>query len=209
MLVHRRGVTAAAVHRMPSSLIDLVDRIQAGDRNAEDEFVARYARGVAVILRRACGDRFAVDDLCQDTLATALQKIREGAVRDPERLSGFVASLARNLAIQHGRRTSAHRTSTSDAGRIEDPADDPLERVIRAEDAFVVRQVLEELPTERDREILLRYYIHDQDRDEICAVLGLTREHFARVLFRAKDRFRELYEQRLRGGREKRARERT
>ena len=194
---------------MVTALTDLVRRIQAGDRSAEDEFVARYARGVAVILRRACGDPFAVDDLCQDTLATALQKIRAGAIRDPERLSGFVASLARNLAIQHGRRTAARRDIPGEAAPNGDTAGDPLAQVIRAEDAFLVRQVLEELPTERDREILLRYYIHDQDRDDICAVLGLTREHFARVLFRAKERFRELYETRAMRGREKGTRERT
>lgn len=194
---------------MTTALTDLVRRIQAGDRSAEDEFVSRYARGVTVILRRACGDRFAVDDLCQDTLATALQKIRAGAIRDPERLSGFVASLARNLAIQHGRRTTARRDVPGEAAPKGDAAGDPLEQVIRAEDAFLVREVLAELSTDRDREILLRYYIHDQDREEICAALGLTREHFARVLFRAKERFRELYETRAMRGREKRTRERT
>ena len=190
-----------------SSLTDLVARIEAGDRAAEDEFVQRYARGVAVILRRACTDRSAVEDLCQDTLATALRKIREGSVRDPERLSGFVASLARNLAIQHGRRAAAHRNDAVHIGSAAD--DDPLKQIVRAQDGVLVRRVLDELPTERDREILLRYYLQEQDRDEICAVLGLTREHFARVLFRAKERFRELYERRLLAGRENPAGERT
>lgn len=189
------------------SLTELVERIRAGDRHAEEEFVQRYARGVSVIVRRTCSDRFAVDDLCQDALSTALQKIRDGALREPERLSGFVASLARNLAIQHGRRRIAHRTSTTEtetAEAVQDGSDGPLQQLIRAEDAGMVRQVLDELPSARDREILLRYYIHEQDRDEICRTLGLTREHFARVLFRAKERFRELY-----GRRENRLRERT
>lgn len=187
-------------------LTELVERIRAGDRHAEDEFVERYARGVSVIVRRTCSDSLAVDDLCQDTLSTALRKIRDGAVRDPERLSGFVASLARNLAIQHGRRLTAQRISTTEpeAYAVQDDSDGPLQQLIRAEHAGVVRQVLDELSTARDREVLLRYYIHEQDREEICRTLGLTREHFARVLFRAKERFRELYTRR-----ENRLRERT
>jgi hypothetical protein len=43
---------------------------------------------------------------------------------------------------------------------------------------------------------LVRYYLDDESKEEICAALGLSDEHFNRVIFRAKNRFRELLERR-------------
>jgi RNA polymerase sigma-70 factor (ECF subfamily) len=50
------------------------------------------------------------------------------------------------------------------------------------------------MPVERDRELLIRFYVYDQDKQEICRELGLNSLHFNRVLFRAKNRFRKLLE---------------
>ena len=47
----------------------------------------------------------------------------------------------------------------------------------------------------RDREILRRYYLSDDDKQRICQDLQLTSAHFDRVLFRAKQRMRELIDQ--------------
>jgi hypothetical protein len=56
--------------------------------------------------------------------------------------------------------------------------------------------MLEEMPVARDREVLVRFYLDDEDREKICRELGLTEEHFNRVIFRARNRFRELLEHR-------------
>jgi RNA polymerase sigma-70 factor, ECF subfamily len=183
------------------SLTDLVGRIRSGDREAEAEFVQRYLRGVGIIIRHASSDRSAWEDLTQDTLRLAIEKVRAGDVRDPERLSGFVASLARNLVVEHARRTKARETAAGDnAGGVQDTAAGPLDRLLQDERDAIVRRLLDELPTERDRAILRRYYLDEQDKDEICAALGLTREHFTRVLFRARQRYRESLEQKYGAG---------
>jgi RNA polymerase sigma-70 factor (ECF subfamily) len=39
-------------------------------------------------------------------------------------------------------------------------------------------------------------YVKEEEKDEICARLGIDSTHFNRVLFRAKQRFRELLVQR-------------
>jgi hypothetical protein len=56
-----------------------------------------------------------------------------------------------------------------------------------------VRRTLEGLSTERDRDVLRRFYLTADDKDCICADLGLTRLQFNRVLYRARERFRELW----------------
>lgn len=174
---------------------DLVPRIRGGDRQAEDELVRRFHRGVTVILIRASRDPSVVDDLHQDTFRIALEKIREGAVREPEKISGFIASVARNLVIEHFRKASARQLSGApeDAGLASsDP--DPLEGMLEAERAAIVRRVLSEMRSKRDRRILFRFYIAEDEKEAICRDLGLSSLHFNRVLFRARERYRELYE---------------
>jgi len=180
----------------PGAAPELVRRIRAGDATAESELVSRYCRGVTILIRRASSDPSAVDDIYQQTFQIALEKIRRGDLREPERLSGFICSLARNLVIDHFRRSAANRLSGPVEGaRTADPAPGPLESLLRLERASIVRRVLAELPSERDREILFRFYIAEDEKDSICRDLGLTSLHFNRVLFRARERYRELYEE--------------
>jgi RNA polymerase sigma-70 factor (ECF subfamily) len=175
---------------------DLVRRIQRRDVEAEAEFARRYQRGVAVIVARACKDRLPIEDLCQDVLTTALQKIRDGAVRDPDRLSGFVAGLARTIVLDHFRK---ERSRSAIEARMDAPPQSAppaaLAQLLREERAGIVRTLLSELESERDRDILFRFYIAEDDKEQICRDLDLTPLHFNRVLFRARERFRVLYRQ--------------
>jgi RNA polymerase sigma-70 factor (ECF subfamily) len=190
-----------------------VRRIRAGDRDAESELVSRYGRGVGMLIRRSSRDASVVDDLYQLTFQLALEKIRRGDVREPEKLSGFIVSLARNLVIDHFRKSASRRTTSSSEGVVAaDPTPGPLESLMSVERAALVRRVLAEMPSERDRQILFRFYLAEDDKESICKDLGLTSLHFNRVLFRARERYRELYEETaagLSGGRDNRPGPRT
>jgi RNA polymerase sigma-70 factor (ECF subfamily) len=99
-----------------------------------------------------------------------------------------------NLAIADARKTT-RRATTADSEGIEllpDTDAGPAESVSRDQVRDAVRALLAELPVPRDREILLRYYLEDEDKESICAGLGIDSAHFNRVLFRAKQRFAEL-----------------
>jgi len=58
------------------------------------------------------------------------------------------------------------------------------------------RRMLDEMPAERDRDLLVRFYLNDEAKEEICRELRLSEQHFNRVIFRARNRFRELLEHR-------------
>lgn len=64
-----------------------------------------------------------------------------------------------------------------------------------------MRQVIQDLGTSRDRDILLRFYIAEEDKDRISADFGLSSLQFNRVLHRARERYRALYLERA-GGRQ-------
>ena len=178
--------------RSPESI---VRSIQEGDAAAEEELIVRYRRGVTVILTASARrDAGAVDDLFQETFRIAIEKIRGGSLRDPARLSGFLCSIARNLAVEHFRKAAARRSEGSpEELSLPSAEEDPLEGVLRTERAAMVRRVLSELPTARDRQILFRFYIAEEEKEAICRDLNLTGLHFNRVLFRARERYRDLY----------------
>jgi RNA polymerase sigma-70 factor, ECF subfamily len=181
----------------PTDPARLVQRILAGERSAEEDLVHRYSCGVAVIVRRLVRDSFATDDLCQETFRIVLEKIRQGDLREAERLSGFICGVARNLAIEYLRRPRQMTSleEVEDTSLVADQVPDQLSTLLEEEKVKAVRQVLQELATVRDREILRRFYLLEEDKNRICASLGLSSLHFNRVLYRARERFRELYEQ--------------
>lgn len=179
------------------SASDLVRRIQEGDPAADGELVARFSEGLTFLLRRWTRDRTAAEDLFQETFRLALEKIRKGEVRDPDRLAGFLRSLAKNLSIEHYRRGSRRDVREEEleaAAELSAPEAGQLGHLLRQEKAALVRQVLEELGSERDRQVLFRFYIAEEDKEQIRSDLGLTGPEFNLVLFRARRRYRDLYE---------------
>jgi len=164
--------------------------------------VVRYSRGVKAILRRLTRDPALVDDIHQETFLVVLRRVRAGELRTPAALAGFIRSTARNLLIADRRKGA--RTSELDQDELEQaarrlPADDgedppQLRRVMALEESQLVRRLLSELSTERDRQILLRFYLCEGSKEQVCHDLGLEPHLFNRVLFRARTRLRELWE---------------
>ena len=178
-----------------AEVVEIVRRIIAGDSTAEVEVVRRYRQGVAVIVDHIVRRESATEDVSQETFKIVLEKLRRGDLREPERLSGFVCSVARNVALDYMRRARRfrNREEAGNAEHIPDPAPSQLEEVLKQEKAGVVRQIINELKVERDRLLLFRYYIAEEDKDRLCLDLGLTRTQFNNVIYRALLRFKELY----------------
>ena len=193
-----RALSADAAAPLPDSaaMAELVRRIVSGDPAAEAELVRRFSRAVSFLLRRLARDEALVEDLYQETFRLVIEKVRSGELREAERLPGFVSSMARNLFLSSARRGGRRQKWQGDpeaADTALDPAPGQLARLLAQERAALVRRVLAELTNDRDREILSRYYIADQDKEAICRDLNLSDLHFNRVLFRARQRYRELF----------------
>jgi RNA polymerase sigma-70 factor (ECF subfamily) len=187
------GARAAALAE-DAAAVALAARIGRGDAGAEAELVERYSRGVRLMLRRLVRDPALAEDLHQGTFRVVLERLRGAGLADPAKLPAFFQRTARNLFLGAWRK-SARRGEQAVAEPAEsapDPQPGQLEELLHAERRATVRQLIEELPTERDRQILLRYYAAEQDKARICAELDLSAQHFDRVLFRARGRLREL-----------------
>ncbi len=174
----------------------LVERIRAGQKSAESELVRRYSRAIMMMLEQRTGDVQRAEDIHQDTFCIVLQRLRTKGIDDPSRISAFIHKTAINILIGDYRKETRRQTypNTDLIQRHIDTNSDQLRQLIRDEGDQAIRTAIQELSNERDRELLYRFYILQQEKPTVCKALRLTTQHFDRVISRARKRFRELVE---------------
>jgi RNA polymerase sigma-70 factor (ECF subfamily) len=180
---------------------ELAARVARGDRQAETTFVRRHQRAVTLVLQtRVQPDR--VHDLTQETFIVVIARMRDNGIHDPTRIGGFLRQTAINLANSERRKQQRQRTD-NDNDSIEvvvDEALSPAESLEFDQLVTFITQLMDELPMERDRDLLQRYLVIGEDKMALCREYGLSSEHFDRVLHRARVRLKDLLDKR-RGGR--------
>jgi len=153
---------AAGVSALPrlTELTGTVRAAAAGDRDAFAVLYADYFRMVhAVLLGRV--PRRDVDDLAQDVFLTAFTRMK--GLREPEAFGGWLATIARNRATDHLRRSHE---------QVELPDDLPGGEAIEAE-TFAMLDTIRKLP-EAYRETLLMRLVEGMSGAEIAKRTGLT-----------------------------------
>ena len=171
----------------------LAARIGRGDASAEAELVERYSTGLRLILLKRTGNPQLAKDLSQDTFIIALQKLRAGQIHKPEALAAFLRQTAINLSIEHYRKEKRYLHQEDGIIALQTPhIDKKAEQVDRQHAGKLLETTIQELANSRDREILKRFYLLDEDKPQICTALQLSAAHFDRVLYRAKQRMRKL-----------------
>jgi RNA polymerase sigma factor (sigma-70 family) len=102
---------------------DLVARAAGGDRAAWEALVARFERLVWSVARSHRLSDADAADVCQTTWLRLLEHL--GDVRDPDALSGWLATITRNECLRVLRPTDA---PGSDRGRRDPAADGSSQR---------------------------------------------------------------------------------
>src|SRR3954464_13813243 len=158
--------------------------------------------GVLAVLRFGAFHRWVdAEDLTQETLHIVMERVRARTIDDPRKVFAFAAATARNLALNAARK--ALRQQTVVDSELVDELAQNLEmeqnELSDADDvqlAEAVMSLLDELPTERDRQLLVRFYLEGVEKQQLCRELGLSPKHFDRVLMRARSRLRTIIERR-------------
>lgn len=166
------------------------------DRAAVERLIAKHYTGLRLLIQRRTGDAEIAADILNQAACTAWEKWQSGQVRRPEEIGGYIFQVAMNL-LRNRRRKVVERADRHVDSEVlghlpsdADAADRWLEKKIAAR----VKRVLQDLPTRRDREILVRFYLHEEEKDAICRDLELDADHFDKVLHRARGRLKELLE---------------
>lgn len=172
--------------------VSLVNRIIAGDREAETELVKHFQPAVLNIIRQATNNSM-IEDFAQDTLLLVIVKIRNGELKHPESLGAFIVRVAKNHVIEQMRKIRRRPSEDLEqAEQVRDPAPTALDQLQRSERRKGIRILIYKL-NPRYRELLLRYYINEEPKEIICADLRMTSKQFDGVLHRARNSYRTIY----------------
>jgi RNA polymerase sigma factor (sigma-70 family) len=172
----------------------LVQRVKAGEPVAMEELYGIFAKGIRYFLLRNLGPDD-LDDKVHDCFVIVTQAIRNGDLREPERLMGYVRTVVKrqiagsiDVAVQQRR----NRVEFDDSlFSVTDWRDNPESAVMNRQRADIARRVLDGV-SRRDREILKRFYVLEQPQEQICKEMDLTYNQFRLLKSRAKARFGEL-----------------
>ena len=177
----------------------LVARIQSGDEAAVFELYEAFARGIRWQLGRTIGMRDAADRV-HNTFIAVVSAIRAGRLEDPERLPGYIQTIARCQAAEHvSDAVKSRRQHSVDSADLIDRGHNPEEAAIRAEQLDIAVRVLREMKP-REREILTRYYLLEQSQEQIVAEMQLSGTQFRLRKWRALERFAREGQKSLRTG---------
>jgi RNA polymerase sigma-70 factor, ECF subfamily len=172
-----------------------VERLRQGDPLTEQHFVAYFEQLLRIKLRSRMLASDTVEDLRQETFIRVIAAVRkDGGVRLPERFGAFVNSICNNVLQEHYRSCGKNQQPMEDAHMdIPDKVLDLEGMLVTKQSAEQVRRILDAMP-KRDRDLLRAIFLEDKEKDSVCRELGVDREYLRVLVYRAKDKFKALYE---------------
>lgn len=163
----------------------LVQGALGDDEEAFGHLYRRFHPRLVTLVVRKTGDRLLAEDVAQEALLRALDKLDTFDRSRP--LWPWLKVIATNLAVDAGRKRSREVEWDPDDAAEVAAADAPS-----CEDGMVLAQVLKNLPDRQRVAVSLRY-LQDWESSEAASFLGLSTPAFEQLLFRARKRLRLEY----------------
>jgi len=181
-------------HRGRTGLFDesYISALRGQDPSAENHLISHFSRPVQIKLRARLRSPELIQDAFQETFLRVLSYFRSGkTLESPSSLPGFVHAICHNVALEFLR---AHTRQDQYPERLREPVAaglDPERQMVTEERRDMVRRLLQEL-SEKDRKLLKRIFLDDEDKDAVCQEFEVNRNYLRVLLYRARTRFKAL-----------------
>ena len=173
---------------------EYVELLRQGDPVTEQHFVAYFEQLLRIKLRSRMLASDKVEDLRQETFIRVIAAVRkDGGVRQPERFGAFVNSICNNVLLEYYRSSTKNQPMEEVHMDIPDKILDLEGMLVTKQSAEQVRRILDAMP-KRDRDLLRAIFLDDKEKDAVCREFGVDREYLRVLVYRAKDKFKALYE---------------
>jgi RNA polymerase sigma factor (sigma-70 family) len=173
----------------------LVRAIRVGDEGALEELYRICRMFPACLIRRSLPPQ-EVEDAIHTVYLTSMEQIARGDLKQSSRLIAYLITIARRHVCEWIAKRS---NDSSKTGKYDDDQIDtsrPEDRVVshhpgperlclEDERRALARFVLDQL-SEREREILQRFYVWEETEERIESAMGLTPTQFRLAKYRAK-----------------------
>lgn len=171
----------------------LVQRILSGDRAAETEAWTLYNPNMLKTARSFTNNHYDAEDRMHTAWVIALPKLRAGELINQDALGAFLCGIVRTVALSEFRRWPWLKT-TDDSEFLEQSIVDhttPCDLAMRDAAVTATLDLINDLPVERDRDILIQEFFENVSRDALCNAYEVTQLQFSRWLSRARKRLKE------------------
>jgi RNA polymerase sigma-70 factor (ECF subfamily) len=175
---------------------DLVEMIQRGHPAGLEQLYTMAGNFTFFLMRQLGTDELL--DKVHDVFVSAATAITAGKLRDSGRLTPFLTTLTRFYTYgQIDRRVVRRKYSAAlEHTNIPDRRINLEHNVYRQQKRRIVREILGTMP-KRDRDVLERFYVHEQTKEQICREMNLTPTQFRLLKSKAKGTFAKLGQRRL------------
>ncbi|MBV8732850.1 MAG: sigma-70 family RNA polymerase sigma factor [Acidobacteriia bacterium] len=180
------------LRRFPCFLFDesYLRGLQNRDPETENHLVASFSKAIQAKLHTRLRSPELAQDARQETFLRVLAYFRSGKTLDnPASLPGFVHAVCHNVALELLRSHTRHDQLAENAPEPPDPAADPEGQMVTEERKEIVRRLLGELNA-KDRELLRRVLLDEEDKDAVSKEYGVDRGYLRVLLHRARLRFK-------------------
>jgi RNA polymerase sigma-70 factor (ECF subfamily) len=163
-----------------------------------EELYKVFSEGIRFYFWRQLGPQD-LNDKLHDLFVVVMQSIQSGELREPERLMGYVRTVARRQVAGHidnarQQRRNFHQLDFGPA--LLDGKPNPEHHLMRRQYSDVAHRILANMRP-REREILVRFYMKEQPPAEICREMQLSETQYRLLKSRAKARLGKLCQGRL------------
>jgi RNA polymerase sigma-70 factor (ECF subfamily) len=164
----------------------LVARVRAGDVSAVERLVERHVDTAFAVALAVVGDRDEAEDVCQDAMVRALERIAE--CRQPARFGAWLAEITRNRAhsMRDYRRVRAALPIAENSALARGVASDAVERAELRRRLEIALDAL----SETQRLVVLLHDLQGYPHVEIADLLGISETGSRQYLFVARKHLR-------------------
>jgi RNA polymerase sigma factor (sigma-70 family) len=173
---------------------EYLDRLARGDAETATHFVRHFTKILLAKLRVKMRSSSEAEDVAQETLFRVLRYVeKNGGIDRPEALGAFVNSVSDRVVLEFFREGNRFQ-------QVPENSPEPVERALNAELNYItderkqiIRRELSKLKS-KDRTVLERVFLLEQDKDTICAEMKIDRNYLRVQVHRALARFRKALE---------------
>ncbi len=169
---------------------EVIRRVQEGDKEMFGEIVERYWGKLASYIRRMTNQpEEEVEDLLENVLVSAYVNIQ--GFDTGKKFSSWIYRIAHNKSVDYFKKNKPKRLE--DDEMLADSKKLMEEMEIDKEERNRIRKAVERLEV-KYREVILLYYFEDKNYEEISDILHVPVDNVGVMLFRAKNKLRQIYE---------------
>lgn len=168
---------------------DYVQRLREDDDATTEHFARYFGDLIRIKALSRLRSRHVAEDVQQETLLRVLRNLRRGLIEHPERLGAYVNTVSNHVMQEMFRRESRLGQFPADAGEISSGQASVETGLLEDERTNLVKRALGEL-ADKDRELLQRIFLDEDDKDLVCQEFNVTREYLRVLLHRARSRLR-------------------